>query len=108
MLEEILACVLQKAFRRGIAHATCHNADGTSETLHKLARQLTEEFTRAFQRTQWGVNGRVEPRYFSDSFVFRGLAGNSASIRCISHTNRRLDGTCIFCFGCLSYEAIQM
>ncbi|CAE7636697.1 C42C1.13 [Symbiodinium necroappetens] len=33
--------------------------------------QLAEEFTRAFQRTQWGVNGRVEPRYFSDSFVFR-------------------------------------
>eukprot|EP00439_Symbiodinium_sp_Y106_P085190 s562_g27.t2 len=33
--------------------------------------QLAEEFTRAFQRTQWGVNGRVEPRYFADSFVFR-------------------------------------
>ncbi|CAE7023068.1 unnamed protein product [Symbiodinium sp. CCMP2456] len=33
--------------------------------------QLADEFTRAFQRTQWGVNGRVEPRYFSDGFVFR-------------------------------------
>ncbi|CAE7241001.1 C42C1.13 [Symbiodinium sp. CCMP2592] len=33
--------------------------------------QLAEEFTRAFQRTQWGVNGRVEPRYFADGFVFR-------------------------------------
>ena len=36
-------------------------------------RQLADEFTRAFQRTQWGVNGRVEPRFFADAFVFRDL-----------------------------------
>lgn len=33
--------------------------------------ELAQEFTTAFQRTQWGVNGRVEPRFFSDDFVFR-------------------------------------
>ncbi|CAK9024713.1 Protein-lysine methyltransferase C42C1.13 [Durusdinium trenchii] len=32
---------------------------------------LADEFTRAFQRTQWGVNGRVEPKFFDDNFVFR-------------------------------------
>ncbi|CAJ1357760.1 unnamed protein product [Effrenium voratum] len=33
--------------------------------------QLAEDFTRAFQRTQWGVNGKVQPRFFADGFVFR-------------------------------------
>lgn len=36
-------------------------------------RLLADEFTRAFQRTQWGVNGRVEPKFFDDNFVFRHL-----------------------------------
>ena len=34
-------------------------------------RKLADDFTRAFQQTQWGVNGRVQPRFFDDSFVFR-------------------------------------
>ena len=33
--------------------------------------KLADDFTRAFQQTQWGVNGRVQPRFFDDSFVFR-------------------------------------
>ncbi|CAL1150859.1 unnamed protein product [Cladocopium goreaui] len=32
---------------------------------------LADDFTRAFQQTQWGVNGRVQPRFFDDKFVFR-------------------------------------
>ncbi|CAK0905628.1 unnamed protein product [Prorocentrum cordatum] len=32
---------------------------------------LADEFARAFQRSQWGVSGKVEPRFFADSFAFR-------------------------------------
>mmetsp|Transcript_62063 Transcript_62063/g.115159 ORF Transcript_62063/g.115159 Transcript_62063/m.115159 type:complete len:238 (-) Transcript_62063:1-714(-) len=32
---------------------------------------LADDFARAFQREQWGVNGRVLPRFFTDDFKFR-------------------------------------
>lgn len=45
----------------------CANQPVVNDGLRKLA----DDFTRAFQQTQWGVNGRVQPRFFDDSFVFR-------------------------------------
>lgn len=33
--------------------------------------ELAQEFTVQFQKTQWGVSGRVQPRFFADGFIFK-------------------------------------